>query len=70
MARKICEKFAGARDNLIMDISKFQNNNLDVCLIESDIPECAKTKPCCMGIDEAGRGPVLGELKLFILFKK
>ena len=45
-----------------MDLSTFENSNLDICLIESDIPEVAKAKPCCMGIDEAGRGPVLGEI--------
>ena len=52
-----------------MDLSKFKNNNLDICLIESNIPESAKIKPCCMGIDEAGRGPVLGEPCLVIPFR-
>ena len=31
----------------------------------SEVPDIAKNEPCYMGIDEAGRGPVLGKLLHF-----
>jgi len=31
----------------------------------SEVPDVAKNEPCYMGIDEAGRGPVLGKLLHF-----
>ena len=30
--------------------------------VESVVPEVSKTGECCAGIDEAGRGPVLGKI--------
>lgn len=46
----------------VKSVISFENNSFDV-RIESDVPETTKTEKCILGIDEAGRGPVLGMYK-------
>ena len=47
-----------------LNLASFWESSDTKCILSSSVPSDIGSKQCMLGIDEAGRGPVLGEVAI------